>query len=178
MFKVKDSVAGGFSSIVTEDWRNMILLHPDNFDAVLYRPVEKSKTTKVNANNALFGSFDDVAAEYEYQDPVIIKAVESTSQDDEFLSNWTATENIGYGASQSMILRLSVGEIANGSAIEFLTQSSDGKPIIQSWYIHHSVPVGKPQIGSLHYAIPCGDVEGLSLPDSELENLFNSADDE
>lgn len=168
MKRIKGAAIAPYSAMVSADWIAAIKGHPERFDAALFRPVAPL-AIDTQVDTPLFGQIDDQTQDISYSDPVLVTCVESNGDDDSFLAAWEGDESMGYGASATMILRISESNVPASSIVEFLVANADGSTSDQFWYIHHSEAVGTPAIGFLHYLIPCGDVENLP----ELQGVMN-----
>lgn len=151
-----------YTNRVRKDWEAAIRLHPDNFDAILRKtiPTEIADTD----SDALFSNLNERVEDIQYQDPVIVSAVESTSEDESFFASFAGGESMGYGETSYMILRISDFDVPEGSSIEFNVSLANGEEELQSWYVLHSIAIGRPAIGIVHYCIPSGDVEHNQIP--------------
>lgn len=151
-----------YTNRVRKDWEALIKLHPSNFDAILRKtiPIEIAG----GDSGALFGNLNERIEDVQYQDPVIVSVVESTSDDELFITSFDGGESMGYGETGVMVLLISDFDVPEGSSVEFLVSLANGEEELQRWYVHRSAAVGSPAIGVIHYCIPFGDVEQNQIP--------------
>lgn len=161
--KPKGAGHDAYTNRVRQDWAAVIKAHPERFDALLHKTITHEVAEADDP--ALFGNVNEQVSDIAYQDPVLVSAVESSGDDDAFMSSFDGDESMGYGETAMMIMRLSEFDVPEGSIVEFLVSLSDGEVQRQYWYVHHSTSLGSPAIGSIHYCIPCGDIEQITLPD-------------
>ncbi|MGL6123364.1 MAG: hypothetical protein ACRC1W_10165 [Shewanella sp.] len=158
-----------------EDWHRLVTIHPDRYDVLLYRATEQA----VNAESgALFGDMDAKVNDIVYLDPEVVCAIDSTgaNADDSFFASWDGENATGYGESNTILLRLSVPDVPEGSAIEFNTTLANGDLQPQRWYVIKSQAYGEPVIGLLHSCIPCGDSDQIQLRSGEQEEAEAESD--
>lgn len=151
-----------YTNRVRKDWEAVIKLHPDNFDALLHKviPTEQADTE----SGALFGNLNERVEDVRYQDPILVSVVESTSEDEAFMTSFEGDESMGYGDSATALFRISEFDVPEGSALEFLVSLANGETERQWWYVHRSAAIGSPAIGVIHYCIPLGDIEQNPIP--------------
>jgi hypothetical protein len=161
--KAKGAGHDVFTDTVRRDWRIVIESHPERFDALLHKPVTISNSDE-EINQALFERLNDRVDDLSYADAVLVSVVESSGDDEVFLPSYNADESMGFGETATMLVRISDFDVPEGSVIEFLVSLAGGEIQRQFWYVHHSVAVGSPAIGVMHYCIPSGDVETNAIP--------------
>lgn len=167
LLKPKGAGHDPYTDRVRKDWAAVIKMHPDNFDALLHKAIPtQASDTEDGAN---FGNLNERVEDIKYAEPILVSAVESNSDDDAFITSFDGDESMGSGDSSTIILRISEFEVPEGSAIEFLVSLAGGEVQRQWWYVHHSAAIGSPAIGVIHYCIPFGDIEQMTVP--ELPDL-------
>lgn len=163
LLKPKGSGHTAFTEQARSDWQRVIMLHPERFDALLHRAIIKA--AEEDTSGANFSNVNERVSDISYADPVIVSAVESNGDDEYFSASQEGDESMGTGETMTMIARISDFDVPEGSIIEFLVSLAGGDLQRQFWYVHRSVAVGSPAIGILHYCIPCGDIEQMTIPD-------------
>lgn len=163
LLKPKGAGHDAYTDCVRRDWAAMIIGHPERFDALLYKAVRVSGVPE--DSEAKFESIDENVSDISYADPVVVSAVESTGEDDDFIPSLDGDESMGFGESGLMLLRISDFDVPEGSSIEFLVSLAGGELQGQSWYVLRSKAIGSPAVGFVHYCIPNGHVGRSNAPD-------------
>lgn len=161
--RVKGQSFTPFTEQARADYQKVILNHADGFDALLYRPISEDSKLEKPLNDIEFSELNEQVDDIQYQDPTMVICVESNNDDGYFYPSFDADESMGFGETQTIILRVSDFDVPQGSILEFLVSLSNGDTQRQFWYVHRSQGVGTPAIGFIHLCIPCGDVEHLDF---------------
>lgn len=167
LLKPKGAGHDVYTNRVRQDWQAVIKAHPESFDALLHKP-KPDDLSVPDAGGALFETVNDHVDDIQYLDPVVVSVVESSGDDDSFLTSLGGDDSMGFGESGLMTVRISDFEVPEGAIIEFLVSLADGAVQRQWWYVHHSSAVGSPAVGFIHYCIPCGDIESVNPPAPDL----------
>lgn len=145
---------------LAKDWQQMFIIHPNAFDALLYKPVENPVSDTPTEEQPLFGQLNDHQEKAEYDEPVPCAYIEVKSDDDSYLVSGDDGVSLGMGESQVFQCRLSELVVPDGSVLEYGEMVGD-RIIYRWWYVLKSKQVPYSHIGSakIYYCVPFGDLE-------------------
>ena len=161
--RLKNAGHSGFNELVRQDWVKTIKLHPERFDALLYKPVELTQSEEAEDGQevALFGDMNDHQENIQYLDPINAICIEAPNDDPFNLAMWDGDDSLGEGESGILLLRTDIHDIPQGSVFEFEEELSEGGARRCWWYVHRSQATGTSTVGAMHVCIPCRDMEPL-----------------
>jgi len=172
--RVRNESHKDFNAQTRLDWLESINMHPDRFDAYLYRNTEEldqsqsaglEESTGTGYEEVLFTNLDTDRQANIYQEPVIVSVVDTIDDSESFLMNWDG-ETQSSNTEDALCLRVGSHEVPKGSILEWKEATATGSRSVY-WYVLRSAGYGTSNVGALHFCIPCRDLEVADLPSVE-----------
>lgn len=137
---------------VKKDWIKVIMRHPDSFDAILYRATEAEPVPGEDGKE--FSEINNHQKKLTYQDPVLVKALDSPNMDQE---HFTAMDQGGGSDTLDggiLLLRVSADLIPHGSVFQFYEETGINEQRLVSWYVLDIYIYGTQAAGYLYVCVP------------------------
>lgn len=152
-----------FNDVQKAFWRKYVERNPASFDALLYRvvPVDDEPPAPEGYEQPEFESVDIRQTEPIYLDPLPVVVLDSPIENEAFTNMDSGGENAVDDGSIMVLQIAADGDVPNGSVLEWVEATADGKGRRVWWYIHRSMNLGTTTVGTLYYCIPCRTFEGV-----------------
>ncbi|WP_228863398.1 phage tail protein [Xenorhabdus sp. PB30.3] len=143
------------NDLVRLDWVKVIEEDPDNFDALLYRPVEPipAKVHEDGFELAAFTEFNNHQRELAYTDPQKVIVLDCPDERESF-SAMDADGDQDGSTDDFLVIRAATTGVSVGSIFEWNEELSDGQLARRFWYVLRIFTYGTASVGSLYYCIP------------------------
>ncbi|WP_217521965.1 hypothetical protein [Vibrio metschnikovii] len=145
-----------FNDILRADWINAIKQSPDNFDALLYRPIgEVAGDSDDDYQKETVIELDTNQDNLTYGDPELVAVLDCPDEQENFFMMDDGENNLGE-AITPLMLRIGATDIPIGSVLEWDEEISNGVRTVW-WYVHKSVGYGAANVGVIYICIPMRD---------------------
>jgi hypothetical protein len=149
------------NSMVRLDWMKLIELHPDNFDALLFRP-DPEDVGEVDEESGIEGpsytELNNNQRDLRYLDPVPVKVLDCPDERDSFQVVDSDGEQDGL-SDELQLLRIAAENVSIGSILTWNEEMASGKLAQRWWYVHRIYSFGTQHVGSLYYCIPARNMD-------------------
>lgn len=152
------------NEMVRKDWIKLIEAHPDNFDALLFRP-DPEDIAEVDEESGIEGqSFTELnnnQRDLRYADPELVKVLDCPDERDTFQAVDADGEQDGL-SDEIQLLRIAAEGVAVGSIITWNEEMASGELAQRWWYVHRIFSLGTQHVGSLYYCIPARNLDSTA----------------
>lgn len=149
------------NTMVRKDWMKLIDLHPDNFDALLFRP-DPEDVGEVDEESGIespsYTELNNNQRDLRYLDPVLVKVLDCPDERDSFQAVDSDGEQDGLG-DELQLLRIAAENVSIGSILTWNEEMASGKLAQRWWYVHRIFSLGTQHVGSLYYCIPARNID-------------------
>ncbi|OKP01561.1 hypothetical protein [Xenorhabdus eapokensis] len=152
------------NDLVRQDWIKVIEDDPDNYDALLYRPVDEvsAKTNEDGFERADFTEFNNHQRELAYTDPQKVTVLDCPDERESFSAIDADGDQDG-GTDDFLVIRAATTGVSVGSIFEWNEALSDGQLARRFWYVLRIFTYGTASVGSLYYCIPARNFSQSAL---------------
>lgn len=147
------------NDIIKQDWLDFVASHPDNYQALIYKPLVVDVVAEEDGyEKPLFSQLDQNQQVLEYGDPDIVFVIDNSAELARYFSE--DGESIISERDQPMGLLINDDTVPVGTILEW--EEVTGKDTRRRcwWYVQESQPFGTTKAGMIHYVIPCMDFDG------------------
>jgi hypothetical protein len=152
-----------YNNAIREDQLKYIRTSPENFEALLYLPVESAGSAGADEwlETAKFSRPDTNQAVLSYQDPITVCVLEQPSKQDQFDVEQSGDDLIS-DVEEFLMVFIDADAVPVGAALEWEDELSEGETRRTWWYVHHISSLGSTKAGATYYLIPLKDFTGLN----------------
>ncbi|PHM51589.1 hypothetical protein Xhom_04881 [Xenorhabdus hominickii] len=152
------------NDLVRQDWVKVIEEDLDNYDALLYRPVEPipAKANEDGFELAAFTEFNNHQRELAYTDPQKVIVLDCPDERESFTALDADGDQDG-GLDDFLVIRAATTGVPVGSIFEWNEALSDGRLARRFWYVLRIFTYGTASVGSLYYCIPARNFSQSAL---------------
>lgn len=148
------------NDIIHQDWLDMVASHPENYQALIYKPLIVEITTEEDESfeKPLATQLDQNQQSLEYGDPDIVFVVDNTKGLARYFDE--PGEEVISEHDRPMALLVGDSAVPIGTILEWEEVTGKDSRRRVWWYVQASQPYGTTKAGVVYYAIPCMDFEG------------------
>lgn len=149
------------NAMVRKDWMKLIDLHPDNFDALLFRP-DPEDVGEVDEESGIeapsYTELNNNQRDLRYLDPVLVKVLDCPDERDSFQAVDSDGEQDGL-SDELQLLRIAAEGVSIGSILTWNEEMASGALAQRWWYVHRIYSLGTQHVGSIYYCIPARNMD-------------------
>lgn len=152
-----------YNNVIREDQIKYIRTAPDNFEALLYIPIETVAGADDDGwlQKANFARPDKNQVVLSYKDPVTVCVLEQPRQQIPFDMEQSGDDLIS-DVDEFLMVYIDTAAVPVGAALEWEDELSDSETRRTWWYVHHISSLGSTKAGATYYLIPLKDFTGLT----------------
>lgn len=152
------------NNMVRQDWIKLIQIHPDNFDALLFRP-DPLDVGDVDDDTGIEGpSFTELnnnQRDLSYSEPEAVKVLDCPDERESFEAVDADGEQDGL-SDEIQVLRIAAQGVSVGSILTWNEEMASGALAQRWWYVHRIFSLGTQHVGSLYYCIPARNLDSTA----------------